>query len=192
MRHPYRSCAAASLLVVTLLAGCSSSGGSDADAPSRTTTTAAAKGPTTTAATSETTTTTGDDGETTTTGGGGDDAICKPLKAISDYDLETAAALKEQAPWSEVQATYIKDTDNVLSAYDDAAALADPSVAADIKTLRDFTAPTSDLARKATSLVDLGLALADQDGLLEAGQAGLRLDTFARQTCGFGTSAAGN
>ena len=58
-------------------------------------------------------------------------------------------------------------------------------------TLKTFTAPTADLARQSDSLVDLGLKLGDQPNLLEAGQAGLRLDQFARQTCGSGTSAAG-
>ena len=188
---------AAALLSVTLTA-CGSSGGSDA-APAKadaTTTSAAKPGSdrsTTTSAGDETTSTDGSDDQTTTSAAPADggEAICTPLKKISDFDLETAAALKAQKPWSEVQATYIHDTQDVLAAYDEAIAVAPADLAADLKTLRDFTAPSAEMARNATSLLDLGLALSNQDGLMEAGQAGLHLDAYARKTCGFGTSAAG-
>jgi len=190
MRTVARAGLAASVVLSLGLAACGSSGGSDA-APAKTTiASTAAKG----AGGDATTTTAGSGNEsssTTTAPATGGDAICTPLKKISDFDLETAAALKAQKPWPEVQATYIHDTQDVLGAYDEAIAAAEPDIAADLKTLRDFTAPSAEMARNAASLMDLGLALADQDGLMEAGQAGMRLDAYARKTCGFGTSAAG-
>lgn len=174
-----------------LLAGCGASGGGS-DAAGSTTSVTAGSGdePTTTGAVQTTTLETDESttpGESTTTAGGGE--VCSALEVIKGYEAETRGSAT--APWSELQPILIDGTPAVIAAYDDAIAAAEPDLAADLKTLRDFTAPTADLAKESSSVEELGGKLAALPGLVESGQAGQRLDTFSRANCGFGTSEAG-
>ena len=73
---------------------------------------------------------------------------------------------------------------------DDAIAL-DTDLTADLETLRSFTEQTASVAAEATSFEEFSSKLLDQPGVNDAGPAGIRLNTFAQQTCGFSTTSNG-
>lgn len=181
-----------SLLLVT---GCGASGGDDDASPTTegdTPTTEADVPTTDEAPTTEVETPTTDDTTETTTGGGGDGgAVCDALQDISDYDQRSSELISGGAEWPEIQEFLVDSTGSVVEAYDRAIDAADEDgngdLAEDLTVLRDFTDGFADVAADATSLEDLSSASVNIDGIVEAGQAGLSLNTFAEAECGFST-----
>lgn len=171
-----------------LLTACGASGGSDVAQVSTTTTTAAAATTTSVTTVTEPTTTAETTAETPTAGGEGPD-LCAALKRISDFDATTEDAATRT--WAEAQQTLVDGTKGSLGAYDDAITAANPDLAADLTTLRKFTVLTTDVAAQSSSLTDFGTKLVEVPDIMEAGQAGRRLDSYARINCGFGTTSNG-
>lgn len=180
------------LVAFLALAGCSSSGGEDATTTTeaRATTEAATDTEPTETTEPDTTETTERD-TTETTDGGEAGEVCDALQAISDYDVASGELVNGGADWPELQAFFVDNTESVLAAYDDAIA-ADSEVTDELIVLRDFTEGTGDLAADSSSLEDFGSKLTSNPDVLEAGQAGETLNTFAEENCGFSTGGAGN
>lgn len=184
--HHGRSIAGVAVLLV-LVAGCSTSGERSAEAPPTT------DAPSTTVA-GETTTTGADAPSTTTPASsttpaeptGGDEDVCAALQRIRDFDTESSDLIDADADWPELQQFFIDTTPGVLAAYDDAIA-ANSEITEELEILRDFSSQTADIAAEASSLEDFGLRLNDVPGVAEAGTAGLALNEFAMDTCGFAT-----
>lgn len=184
-------------LVAVALVGCGTSSGDDAsEGP---TTTEASADPTTTEVTetTEAAETTVEEEPTETTENtettevpAGDEDLCEPLQVLSDYDQESAEIIAG-GDWTAIQAFLVDNTEPVLDAYDDAIAL-DTDLTADLEELRSVTEGTAEMAAEATDLMDLSDKLLALPNIAEAGQAGLRLNTFAEETCGFSTGGAGN
>jgi hypothetical protein len=182
MRTPLRlvlAAAAASLV----LAGCGTSSGSDAsDEP----TTTAAGG--TTTAPSDATTTTAEGTTTaiettTTTASSGDDAICAPMKALSDSDAE-ANRIVATGDWPKIKAFYVDHTDDIVAIYDEAIAL-DTEITDELKTLRSVTVSAGDLAEGSSDLMDFSAKLTAQPNLAASSQAALTASDYVQETCGF-------
>lgn len=126
---------------------------------------------------------------TTTTGAGpAGDAVCRPLRTVSDLDKQFSGGLAEDAPWPTLQATLIDVSGRIVAAYEDAIAEAPDELVDDLTKVRDFTRSTIAVARSSTSLDDFVSKVSDDPAVLAAGQAALAIDTFARSTCGFSTS----
>ena len=153
-----------------LLAGCGSSsddGGDAADSGTTSTTTSMS---------------------TTSSAAPGEDPVCAPLKVISDMDADTTAAIGQG--WSATQEFFASNTPEVLAAYDDAIDLG-TDLTADLEVLRAFTEQSASVAAESGSFEEFSNKLLSQPGVAEAGPAGLRLNTFAQETCGFSTSNGG-
>ena len=178
------------------LVGCGTSSGDDASDTTAGATTTAAE----TTAGQETTETTVDEEPTETTEttevteetepAGGDEDLCEPLQVLSDYD-QASADIIAGGDWTAIQAYFVDSTQPVLDAYDEAIAL-DTDLTDDLEELRAITEGTAELAAESTDLMDLSGKLLALPGIDSAGQAGLRLNTFAEATCGFSTGGAGN
>jgi hypothetical protein len=171
----------AAAAVAFVLVGCGASGGSDADDSS--TTTAEAEGTTTTRAadTSETTEAASEDAD--------GEGICAPLKVLSDYDAESAQ-LVDDGDWGAAQDYFVNSTDDVVAAYDDAIDL-DTDLTDDLVILRRVTEKTAEFAAESSDISELSDKLLALPDIEEAGDAGLRLNTFAEEQCGFSTSGNG-
>jgi hypothetical protein len=172
------------LALVVLIAGCSSSDDAAEGGSSSSTTTEAADSSTTTEATdAETSTTEATDAAEVSA----DDAaeICDALQPLSDYDAASAAVVAT-GDWAAVQQFFIESTQPVIAAYDQAIAVGS-DLSADLTQLRDVTSGTSELAAQSSDLMDFAGRLGALPGIIEAGEAGLRLNTFAEANCGFST-----
>lgn len=175
------------LALAVALVGCSSSDDAAEDTSTSISTTEAAGDTTTTeAAASESTTTVAASSGSTES----DEEICASLKVLSDYDGQSAQLIAA-GDWPAIQKFFVEQTQTVIDAYDRAIATGS-DLTAELTQLRDITDGTSELAASSTDLADFGGKLAALPGLLEAGQAGLTLNTFAESTCGFSTGGAGN
>jgi hypothetical protein len=176
------------LAVGTLLLGaCGTSGGDDASTTKADATTTSPTADETTATTEDGDATEPTDTTDTPVGDGGDEGgeICGPLKVLSDFDAESAR-ITQAGDWPDVQAFFVDHTDEVLAAYDDAIAL-DSEVTDDLEQLRDVTDTTVETAADADSLEDFSTKLLAKPGIMEAGAAGIALDDFAQEHCGFST-----
>lgn len=142
-----------------------------------------------TTASSTTASTTTTQPATTTTGAGpAGDAVCRPLRTISDLDKQFSGELSGNADWPTVQATLIDVSGRIVVAYEDAIAEAPDDLVDDLTKVRDFTRSTIAVARSSTSFDDFVSKVSDDPAVLAAGQAAIAIDTFARSTCGFSTS----
>lgn len=193
MAHP-RLLLVVPILVAGLLAGCGADS-KEASAPETTevagadstaSATTVDEGSADTTETTEGTDTTEDAGTETTTATGGLDAGCESLQAIADFDVQSGKLISGGADWSEIQAYFVESTDDVVADYDDAIE-ANPAIADDLTTLRDYTSGLDELAAAATSLADLGNKLTSLPGTDEAGRAGLAVNSYTEDNCGFST-----
>lgn len=178
-----------------LLAGCGASGGSDAKADV-TTTAPASDGTTTvpddtsdTTEVPDTTDTTPDTPDTTVAEEPAGDDICVPLKVLSDFDIDSAELING-GDWPATQQFFVENTDDVLAAYDEAIAI-DSEVTEDLKALKAVTETTAETARDSSDLTDFSGKLLAQPGIMEAGESGFALNTFAEENCGFSTGGNG-
>ncbi len=165
----------------------STAGASTASSTTTARSTTDSTGSTTASSTTASTTTT--QPATTTTGAGpAGDAVCRPLRTISDLDKQFSGELSGNADWPTVQATLIDVSGRIVVAYEDAIAEAPDDLVDDLTKVRDFTRSTIAVARSSTSFDDFVSKVSDDPAVLAAGQAAIAIDTFARSTCGFSTS----
>lgn len=184
-RTPARTVLLVVAIAAVLLSGCGASGGSDA---ADDTTTSAADAATTSLSdevsnteADETTTTEAE--ATTTSAATGGDAICAPMKALSESDAE-ANQLVASGDWSKIKAFYVGQTDDIVAIYDEAIAL-DTEITAELETLRSVTVSAGDLAEGSSSLMDFSGRLSAQPGLAASGEAALTANEYVEKTCGF-------
>ena len=185
-RTPARTVLLVVAIAAVLLSGCGASGGSDA---ADDTTTSAADAATTTSLSDEVSnteadeTTTTEAEATTTSAATGGDAICAPMKALSESDAE-ANQLVASGDWSKIKAFYVGQTDDIVAIYDEAIAL-DTEITAELETLRSVTVSAGDLAEGSSSLMDFSGRLSAQPGLAASGEAALTANEYVEKTCGF-------
>ncbi len=188
MARTTRSRFAPAVVALLLLAGCGASGGDDEAGP---TTDDGSTTEVETPTTEEAPTT---EVETPTTEAspdpGADDDVCEPLLTVSEYDERTGDLVRGGTPWPELQAFFVESIEEVVAAYDEAISLADYELAEHLTVLRDFTDGFTELAASSDSLEELSTGATEMAGVLEAGEAGLALDTFAEDTCGFSTGGS--
>ncbi|WP_421120370.1 hypothetical protein ACE2AJ_03350 [Aquihabitans daechungensis] len=170
-----------------LLAACGTSGGDDASDRPTTTAEATSTAPTDTTAPEPADTT--ETEEPTETTAPADEDLCVPLKVLSDYDIESARLISV-GDWAAIQAFFVEETDSVLGAYDDAIAL-DSEFTEDLEALRAVSEGTAELAGESNDLMDLSGKLTSLPGIQEAGQAGMRVNEYAEENCGFSTGGNG-
>ncbi len=193
VRRPGTWLAVATLLLATAL-GCGVTDDADSEQGSAGETTEPSPGgeapapttePTTSSTAADPTTTT--EGSTTTTDGG-DEAVCEPLRDVSDLDLQFTEDLEAGGDWSVIQGKLIDGSEQLVVAYEEAIALAPDDLTEDLTALRDFTEALIDVAGSSTSLEDFGTKVVDHPDAVAAGAAALSLDEFSLETCGFSTS----
>ena len=173
------------LALAVALTGCGSSDGS-ADDTSALSTTAEAGNDATTSE-EETADTSGSDTTEAGAGVSADDAvaICAALEALSEFDAQSTAIVAS-GDWAATQEFYVEQTQTVLDAYDEAIATGS-ELSDELTQLRAVTAPAAELAASSTDLMDFGSQLLDVPGMVEATEAAVTLDAFARETCGVST-----
>lgn len=181
-RTPSRIVLIATAAALALLAGCGTSAGDDAlDETTTTAATATTAAPTKDGTeTTEVETTEVDDTEPS-----GDDDLCAALQVLSQYDIDSAEIINS-GDWEATQAFFVDRTADVLTAYDDAIAL-DTELSADLEAMRAITEGTADMAADSDDLAELSDKLLSQPGLMEAGEAGIRVNEYAQEHCGFST-----
>jgi hypothetical protein len=140
----------------------------------------------TTTTTEEPSTTTGDGG--TGDDGGEDDAVCGPLRDVSDLDAQFSADLEAGGDWSVIQGQIVDGSGQLVDAYEEAIVVAPGDLVDELTTLRDFTEKFIGVARSSMSLEDFGTRVTEDPAAIEAGSAALTLDEFSQETCGFSTS----
>ena len=109
---------------------------------------------------------------------GGDD-FCDRMEAIReipDPDLTGS--------WESAQEQIAAGKDEVLTAYDEAAAAAPEDLQEDLQTVRDFSDEVFEAIANSDSLEDLGTAIAVQpQDVIDASS---RIEAYVQETCGFG------
>lgn len=134
-------------------------------------------------------TTDGTSGDTATTGGTGAAAageVCDSLKVISDYDKQSSQVMAGGGEYEEVLALFQEATPSVVAAYDDVAA-AEPELADEASLLSEFTQEAASAAEGTTNIGELATAILELPNVAEAGAAGMALNTYAEENCGFST-----
>ncbi len=121
------------------------------------------------------------------TASGEDAEACEALQPISDYDAQTGP-LVQAGDWDEIQTFIVDSEDEVIAAYEATAELV-PDISDALLTLRDLTADYTAAAAEASDLATwvgdvTQLATVEYPG---AGSAGLDVNTWAVEHCGFST-----
>jgi hypothetical protein len=86
----------------------------------------------------------------------------------------------------EVLALFQEATPTVVAAYEDVAA-AEPELADAASTLSEFTQDAAGAAEGTTNLSELATAILELPNVNEAAEAGMMLNTYAEENCGFST-----
>jgi hypothetical protein len=122
-----------------------------------------------------------------TAGASGDTGeTCDALRVISDYDKQSNAALAGGTDIEPIKQLFEESTPDVVAAYD-RVATAEPELAGEAATLSDFTEAAAEASKDANDLGELVTAILGLPGVMEAGQAGLTLNSYAEENCGFST-----
>jgi hypothetical protein len=123
-----------------------------------------------------------------TTGGSSAAAgeVCESLEVISDYDKQSSQVMAGGGDHEEVLALFQEATPTVVAAYEDVAA-AEPELADAASTLSEFTQDAAGAAEGTTNLSELATAILELPNVNEAAEAGMMLNTYAEENCGFST-----
>ena len=89
--------------------------------------------------------------------------------------------------WNAVKAKVIDFSNQLVDAYDRAVPVAPKDLAGDLEKVRQFTESSIDVVRASSSLDEFGSKEAADPKVQTAGAAAVRIDTFAKATCGFST-----
>ena len=162
----------------------------DTEPPEETTeeTTAATTADTTAATIDETTadTTGATTADTAGSASGDDSEVCAALRVISETDRRTNELLGTNGDFDEIKEFFREETDEVLAAYDRVAA-AEPDLAEDVATLRDFTEASAEIIEESDGIGEFIPKILELPNVMEAGSAGLALNSYAEENCGFST-----
>jgi hypothetical protein len=133
-----------------------------------------------------------DTDDTTGTASGDDSEICAALRVISETDRRTNELLGTNGDFDEIKEFFADETPEVLEAYDRVAA-AEPELAGAAETLRAFTEESAGVIEEAEGIDDFIPKILELPNVVEAGSAGLELNSYAEENCGFstGNQAAG-
>ncbi|MEY2465030.1 MAG: hypothetical protein QOH64_3168 [Acidimicrobiaceae bacterium] len=117
----------------------------------------------------------------------GSAAACPAFAEIQGFS-QLAAGIATSS-WPEIQAAFASQKDAIVSAYASIEAAAPSSIAADVHKVSVFTAKVIDAAATAQSAEEWAQAVGSEPTALEAGQAAIRMNTFAKDACGFDPSS---
>jgi hypothetical protein len=125
--------------------------------------------------------------QTTASAASGDtEETCDALRVISDYDQQSNSALAGGTDIEPIKQLFEESTPDVIAAYERVAA-AEPDLADEAATLSDFTEAAAEASEDANDLGELVTAILGLPAVMEAGQAGVSLNTYAEENCGFST-----